>query len=226
MRDDKAYYYDTIADQWAGIANLYDSHRRLEIVYDELLATCDLTGRTVLDVGCGVGWFSERAARRGARVTSLDIGTRLLARARDLCDTRPVAADACALPFVDDAFDVVVSSECIEHTVDPARALREIHRVTRPGGLMAVTTPNHLWHFAVTLAEVFKLRPYEGYENWLRWGEVRRTLRESGARLETMRGFHLLPPVFSAIHPLLRRLDAWGGPLGPLMVNIAVLART
>lgn len=225
MRDEKAYFYDTIADRFEIVSNRYDTDRRLEVVFDEMLGGVDLGGRSLLDVGCGIGRFSARAGQRGASVTSLDIGPRLLAHTRNRCATRPVAADACALPFSDGAFDVVISSDCIEHTIDPRLALLEIFRVTRPGGTLVVTTPNHLWHFAVTIAGALRLRPFEGYENWLRWDEVRRTLAGSGATVEEMRGFHLVPPVVPGSHALLRRLDALGGGLGPLMVNIAVRAR-
>jgi len=65
-RDPKLYFYDTIADRFDELVNAYDLRRRLEIVFDELLGPGDLTGRTVLDVCCGSGWFSREAARRGA----------------------------------------------------------------------------------------------------------------------------------------------------------------
>ncbi len=225
MRDDKLYFYETIADRFDAIANSYDTQRRVEIVFDELLAVEDLAGRSVLDVGCGTGWFSARAAERGARVTSLDLGVRLLAQTCARCRTRPVAGDACALPFSTGAFDVVISSECIEHTLDPRGAVREMYRVTRPGGLLLITVPNRIWHFAATFANWFGLRPYEGYEHWLGWGEMRQILAELRARVLQMRGFHLVPPVIPVTRPLLRRIDVLGGPLGPLMLNMAVIAR-
>lgn len=225
MRDAKLFFYDTIADQFDVVSNPYDTQRRLHIVFDQMLAGEDLTARSVLDVGCGSGWFSQRAAARGARVTSLDIGLRLLQHTRRKCHTRAVAGDACHLPFPSGAFDVVISSECIEHTLDPRQALREILRVARPGGQVVVTVPNQLWHFAATIAERFKLRPFEGYENWMRWGEMRRLIVQSGARIERMCGFHLVPPIVPAMQPLLQRLDALGDRLGPVMVNIAVRAR-
>jgi SAM-dependent methyltransferase len=225
MADERAYFYDTIADRFDTISNPYDTARRLEIVFDELLGRRQLCGVSVLDVGCGSGRFSAQAAARGARVTSLDIGLRLLACTRRRCDTRAVAADACALPIRDASFDLVISSECIEHTTDPLRAVREIHRVTRPGGSFLITVPNQLWHFAVTFAAAFRLRPFEGYENWVRWHQLRRAVSELGAEIESMRGFHLVPPLVPASWPLLRRADALGGALGPIMLNIALLAR-
>lgn len=225
MRDAKLHFYDTIADTFDAVANEYDTQRRVEIVFDELLRDHDLRGRSLLDVGCGTGWFSAGATRRGARVTSLDIGSRLLARTRERCGSRPVAADACDLPFGDGAFDLVISSECVEHTLDPIAAVREIHRVTRPGGLLLVTVPNRVWHFAATLANWLQIRPYDGYENWIGWGEMRRLMDDLEARVLEMRGFHLLPPVWPPTQATLRRLDALGTRLGPVMVNMAVLAR-
>jgi SAM-dependent methyltransferase len=225
MRDEKAYFYDTIADRFDEVSNPYDTERRLEIVFDELLGDVPLEQVSVLDVGCGSGRFSQRAAARGARVTSVDIGIRLLQCTRERCDTRAVAADACALPFRSDTFDLVISSECIEHTTDPALALREIHRVTRRDGRFLITVPNQLWHFAVTLAGTFKLRPFEGYENWVRWRDMKRMLRDLDADIEEMIGFHLVPPIIPATRPLLRQTDAYGRVLGPLMLNMAVLAR-
>ncbi len=225
MRDPKAYFYDTIAADFDVVSNRYDTMRRLDVVYDELLDRVDLRGSTLLDVGCGSGWFSQRAADRGARVTSLDIGLRLLAETKRKCETRLIAADACRLPFAAQSFDVVVSSECIEHTLDPRAALREMCRVVRTGGTVVVTVPNQRWHFAVTLANLLKLRPYDGYENWLSWSELRSTLEGAGARIELMRGIHLFPFVVPFLHPFLRRMDAYGERLGPAMVNIAVRAR-
>jgi 2-polyprenyl-6-hydroxyphenyl methylase/3-demethylubiquinone-9 3-methyltransferase len=225
MTDTKARFYDTIADEFDTLSNQYDTRRRLEIVFDELLADTDLSGRSVLDVGCGSGQFSQWAAARGATVTSLDIGVRLLAEARRRSGSRAVAADACHLPLASNAFDIVISSECIEHTTDPKGALLEIHRVTRPGGVLVVTVPNQLWHFAITIANTLHLRPFHGYENWLRWRELRDELQRCGTRIEQLRGFHLVPPIVPVMQPLLRRLDRYGASLGPVMLNLAVRGR-
>ena len=224
-RDRKLYFYDSIADRFDDVANPYDLQRRLEIVFDELLGGHDLAGRTLLDAGCGTGWFSRRAAARGARVTALDIGLALLQQVRHKVQPALVAADACALPFRDGAFDVVISSECIEHTLDPRRALGELGRVTRPGGLLVVTVPNQAWRFSATIAALLKLRPYEGYEHWLGWREVRGLLADFGLSIVEMRGFHLMPPLLRASWGALRSADRYGRTLGPVMLNIAVLAR-
>jgi ubiquinone/menaquinone biosynthesis C-methylase UbiE len=221
----RLHFYDTIADSFDTIVNRYDLDRRLSIVFDELLPRDELAGRALLDVGCGTGWFSRRAVDAGAQVVSLDIGPQLLKRVREKCATRLVAADACALSFEDGVFDIVLASESIEHTLDPKVALRELHRVLRPGGLLIVTVPNKVWHFSAVIADRFKLRPYEGLENWIGWFELKSELRQLGAHIETMFGFHAFPPVLRVTWPLVRRLDPIGRVAGPVMLNIAVKAR-
>jgi ubiquinone/menaquinone biosynthesis C-methylase UbiE len=222
--DERSQFYETFADDFDAKMNRYDLDRRLEIIFDEMLVE-DLTGRKLLDAGCGTGWFSARAAQRGAVVTSMDVGERLLAQVAKKCDSERVVGDVLALPFPDAHFEVVVCTEVIEHTVDPLRAIAELTRVLRPGGTLVVTVPNRVWHFAVTLANALHLRPYEGYENWLSWPVLRREIERNHIAIEEMRGFHLFPFVLPATHGLLRGLDRFGTWLGPLMVNLAVHGR-
>ena len=132
--------------------NPYDLNRRLEVVFDDLLGDQSLRGKRVLDVGCGTGPFSLAAGQRGADVVSLDIGVQLLHRARAKGVTRVVAGDAATLPFPTDEFDIVLSSECLEHTPDPERVVAEMLRVLRPGGRLVVTCPNRLWRWSVVVA--------------------------------------------------------------------------
>ncbi|MCG8406311.1 MAG: methyltransferase domain-containing protein [Phycisphaerales bacterium] len=219
----KQLFYDTIADTFDDVMNEYDVMRRLDVVFDEFLSKVDLNGRNVLDAGCGTGRFSERAVERGGRVTSLDIGARLLQRVRARCRAKPVCGDITRLSFPDDFFDVVISSECIEHTPSPQTAVMELLRVCRPGGHVVITCPNRFWKWSCIMANALGIRAYDGLENWPGWFQLRRWIKATGGKQIDSTGIHLFPFVVHRLNPLLRKLDRCGRWLGPIYVNQAVL---
>src|ERR1700761_7830641 len=102
-------------------------------------------GDRALDLGCGDGRFTGELARAGAVATGVDIADAALKRARaahpDL-DFRLAPFDG-PLPFDDGSFDVVWTSEVIEHVADTARWLSEVRRVLVPRGRLLLTTPAH-----------------------------------------------------------------------------------
>jgi ubiquinone/menaquinone biosynthesis C-methylase UbiE len=88
---------------------------------------------SILDVGCGTGYFSRRFARDGHRVTGVDRDSSMLAvaRASAAAGERYVDADALALPFGDGEFDCCISVTALCFVADEAAALAEMCRVTR-----------------------------------------------------------------------------------------------
>jgi 2-polyprenyl-3-methyl-5-hydroxy-6-metoxy-1,4-benzoquinol methylase len=136
-----------------------------------------------------------------------------------------VVGDTLQLPFKEGAFDIVISTEVIEHTVNPRKAIFEIFRVLKPGGRVALTTPNKFWYFSVWMANLLKFRPYQGYENWVSWRMLKRWFCEEGFIIEIIKGFHFFPYIHSFLHPLLNYFDRFGEKIGPLMLNIAVRAK-
>lgn len=102
-------------------------------------------GMSVLDVGCGPGTITVDLATRVApgRVTAVEVTAEALALARAEaaaagCQTVDFAvSDVHALDFADDTFDVVHAHQVLQHVTDPVRALREMRRVCRPGGIIA-----------------------------------------------------------------------------------------
>jgi ubiquinone/menaquinone biosynthesis C-methylase UbiE len=111
-------------------------------VYDRLaevlVSRCPvpLHGCRVLDVGAGTGAASRAALGSGATaVVALDAAIGMLAH--DAASRPPAAAgDALALPFPDRSFDAAVAAFSLNHLTDPAGGLREMARVTRPGGAL------------------------------------------------------------------------------------------
>ena len=107
-------------------------------------------GQRVLDVACGTGVVAVTAARRGAKVSGLDLTPALLERARKNAaiagvDVEFIEGDAEALPYPDGSFDVVLSQFGHIFAPRPAVAVREMLRVLRSGGLIAFSTwpPEH-----------------------------------------------------------------------------------
>jgi len=102
-------------------------------------------GERILDIGTGTGWAARLLARRGARVTGIDIAPGMLGAAEALAEgiePRPrfVRAPAERLPFEDDSFDGVISTYGVIFSADPPAAIREMARVLRPGGRLALAT--------------------------------------------------------------------------------------
>jgi SAM-dependent methyltransferase len=107
-------------------------------------------GSRVLDVGCGFGLETLRLAESvqpGGAVTGIDLSADFVAEGRRRAVARGLAVtfqqgDAQRLPFPDDAFDVTRVERVLIYVTDPLQALREMVRVTRPGGAVAIIAPD------------------------------------------------------------------------------------
>ena len=104
-----------------------------------LMGFNDFPGKRLLEVGCGMGTDLLQFARGGAQVTGVDLTPRSIEISRhhlSLYDASGefAVADCEVLPFADESFDVAYSNGVLHHTPDTAGAVREIHRVLRPGG--------------------------------------------------------------------------------------------
>jgi SAM-dependent methyltransferase len=121
--------FETVADEYDTARPSYPAG-----VYDALGS---LDGLRVLDVGAGTGIATRELAARGARVTAVDPGCALLARARGHMPGLPVVvADGARLPVPAGALDLVCFAQSW-HWLDEATRVDEVHRVLRPAGRWA-----------------------------------------------------------------------------------------
>src|SRR5262249_24791032 len=127
---------------WQRVANKYDStwSGSTRQFISLLLDAAELSGK-ILDVGCGPGYVSAAAAKRGATPIGLDFSAEMIAIAKgmwpglEFCE-----GDAQDLPFPDANFDHVVANFALLHLANPERAIAEAHRVLKTGGRFAFTT--------------------------------------------------------------------------------------
>jgi SAM-dependent methyltransferase len=103
----------------------------------------DLSPTAVLEVGCGHGRFAAALAEAGINVIATDQSPQMVEQATALGVTAR-QADVQDLPFADSAFDCVVANYMLYHVPDLPRALGEIDRVLRPGGVLVAATNSEL----------------------------------------------------------------------------------
>ena len=119
------------------------ARRRVRVVLEYLEIG---RGDRVLDCGCGLGWFLKVLGElTDCSLSGTDFDVPRLRTARlEMGARAPVAAsDILRLPYGDNTFDKIVLSEVLEHVPNDAAALAEVTRVLKPGGLVAITVPNH-----------------------------------------------------------------------------------
>jgi len=132
MFDDVARRYDLTND----VLSLGQDRRWRHRV---LAAVDPRPGERVLDLAAGTGTSSEPFRRRGATVVPCDFSVGMLRVGKRALPHLPfVAGDGTRLPFADDSFDAVTVSFGLRNVVDPDAGLRELRRVTRPGGRLVV----------------------------------------------------------------------------------------
>ncbi|MFP2994025.1 class I SAM-dependent methyltransferase [Mycobacterium intracellulare] len=155
-------------------------------------------GVRVLDVAAGSGNISLPAAAAGATVVSTDLTPELLLRSRDRAAAQGLTIDyreanAHALPFGDDEFDVVMSAIGVQFAPDQQRAAAELVRVCRPGGTIGVISWTPEGFFGRMLATIRPYRPSLSHPVppaalWGRPGYVTALLGDRVGEITTARG--------------------------------------
>lgn len=184
-------------------------------------ASGPLEGRRVLDAGCGTGRFGGALARQSAGVVGLEPDPNMIGLARTRLVGRCVEGVAERLPFADCTFDVTVAITVLEFVTDPAAAVAEMARVTRPSGRIVIGALNP--HSPWGLANRSRLRSGT-------WCDARFLDRPSLAALGEAHGRVVLtaalyaPGALPGIAVLGATLDAVGSRAAPAWGAFQVLA--
>ncbi|GLW99710.1 class I SAM-dependent methyltransferase [Microtetraspora sp. NBRC 16547] len=206
-------------------------------------------GERLLDVGCGDGSYTVRLAEGFTKVDGVDIESVRLKMFAERIEGTDLAEritiremSASELDFPDDTFDLVTAIEVVEHVHELDRALKEIHRVLKPGGLFQLTTPNR-WFPLETHGVLFRGRRYRStrapFLTWVRplhrrmadartftGAEIRGHLTRAGLR--TRRLDYIGPPfdLMAGVGRFVRPVTDWmeGTPLRFLGMALVVTA--
>lgn len=136
-RDVETYDWVDVADNLRGLEAFF--HRNRARVVRGLSAKYAVPDGPMLDAGCGTG-LNLRHLPKGS--TGIDINPRNVELLRTRLPSHPVVeGDIEAMPFTDGSFGTVLCTEVLEHVPDPAAAIREFHRVLRPGGVLIGSVP-------------------------------------------------------------------------------------
>jgi len=167
---------------------------------DYIEARAGLAGRRVLDVGCGGGLLAEGMARRGARVTGIDLaaGALEVARLHALeggvsVEYRQIAVEDLAATD-NGAFDLVTCLEMLEHVPDPAKVMHGLAQLVRPGGDVVCSTINRnakAFALAIVGAEyLLRLLPAgtHQYARLIKPSELARWGRDAGLAVADLAG--------------------------------------
>lgn len=154
---------------------------------------------TVLDAGCGTGGLLARLSVLGRPLAGLDFNPAAAGRAAAKSGAATAAGDANRLPFADAAFAALTSCDVLCHrAVDPARALREFHRVLMPGGSVVLNLPAYQWLHSAHDVRVHNDRRFTA-------GSARAVLAEAGfTRIEARYWNTLLLPLMILQRKVLR----------------------
>ncbi|MBQ9698569.1 MAG: class I SAM-dependent methyltransferase, partial [Acidaminococcaceae bacterium] len=140
---------ELVTDYWTKRAPAFKKQRQAELKSEKMLQwqteICSRlpqkSGLTILDIGCGAGFFSILLAEKGHNVTGIDLTESMIEEARKLGQETGSAAsflvmDAERLTFADNVFDAVVSRNVTWNLPHPEQAYAEWLRVLKPGGML------------------------------------------------------------------------------------------
>ncbi|HEY4675208.1 MAG TPA: methyltransferase domain-containing protein [Candidatus Bathyarchaeia archaeon] len=159
-----------ISRYYQDIDNLYDKTKNG--IIRSILGKLDLKGKTVLDLGCGIGYWTGVFAERGAKVFALDVNESKIATAnyylkklgiRDRVHL--VSADAASFD-AKDMYDVVFAKDIIEHIADDGLFLRNVKAHLKDDGVAIIVTQNS---YSLNFMVEKILHFLEGKKNWCGW---------------------------------------------------------
>ena len=195
--DEQAAFWSTIADKYDRVVDASIGGKSRAMLR-ELLAKEGPLGKSVVEFGCGTGFFTETLASKSETLLATDLSRGMLDLARRRVKATNVSfqvEDCQQTSLPDNAFDAAFVS-LVLHFTEPRRALAEMHRILRSGGMLIITNldPLALTGFDRTRSRLrvlyhgivdYRVRPPKGFgRNVLSENRLRESLVNAGFRVE------------------------------------------
>ena len=187
-------------DWWNPEGGMFALHMINKLRFDYFISILgDVTGKTVADIGCGGGLLSEEFARRGARVTGVDLSPTAIDAAKEHAGKSRLSIDYrnCAVKELVDkgeTFDIVICAEMLEHVDDLKSTVKESASLLKNGGHYLFETINKTLKarfLAVFMAENvlnFVAKGTHDYNKFIKPSTLVNLLRENGIGVNEIRG--------------------------------------
>ena len=198
--------FEALASRWWDPSSEFRPLHQINPLRAEWIdARSAVSGKTLVDIGCGGGLLSEAMAWRGANVTGIDMGEAPLAVARihqlesqlDV-DYRPITAEDLAIE-APEQYDVVTCLEMLEHVPEPGSVIEACATLAKPGANLYFSTINRnpkAFAFAIVGAEyILGLLPKgtHEYKKLIKPSELARWIRQAGLEIQEMTGLTYNP---------------------------------
>ena len=166
---DTGSYASLFGDQWKQYQKTQlDSHSGSPITAIRLNRCLgdiqnELSGKLVLEAGCGAGRFTEILLQKGVQLVSSDLSSAVEVNAENFPITNNhviIQADINDMPYPDDSFDVVICLGVIQHTPNPEQTISNLYALVKKGGILVID------HYTFTRSTFFRLACF--YRWWLR----------------------------------------------------------
>jgi len=197
-------------DKWA---KTYDTDRIsswFRYIHKIMLDHLDISdNRSILDVGCGTGNALILMARENqeAKYCGIDISSQMIEAARKKTKNNPnfefQVADSARIPYAQDSFDLVLSSNSFHHYREPLKVLAEIKRVLKDGRVFFLVDACRDVFFPIRLQNIYRKRFEKGHINYYTTQEILKMLKKTGFNepqlVTTVKGLGIKKKAFTGV---------------------------